>query len=138
MSKNKLLLFIALIIIGMGTLVVVNHTAVTVADIHHGDWARITHSDGTLSYAPWKAHMSDGAAVASMEKDGFTLEQVTGYGVRISKRSGLHKKAGKGRIHLFDTLETAIRFAKENSIPDQRILRSGDGGEPTGNAGRPE
>lgn len=133
MSRNKLLLAIVLIIVAIGCLVAVNLTAITIADIQYGDWAKITHPDGTFFYVSWADHMSDEETrkqhAAAMEENGFKLERVTGYGVRISKMSSMQKKPSTGRIHLFDTEETAIRFAKENGIPDERIIVSNQDSE---------
>ena len=128
MSKNHLLLTIVLIIIAIGYLVTNNLTAITIANIQYGDWEKITNPDGSFFYVSWTDQMSNTEIEeqhqAWLVENGLKSERVTGYGVRISRLHKIWKKLTKGRTHLFDTEETAIRFAKENDIPDEQIIMS--------------
>ncbi len=128
MSKKNLLWINVLIILAIGYLVADNRTAITIADIQCGDWAKITNSDGTFFYTSWTDHMLDkemkNKHQAWLEENGLKIERVTGYGVRISRIHKIRDKRTEGRMHLFDTEETAIRFAKESDIPDKQIIMS--------------
>ena len=128
MSKKTLFWINVLILIAIGCLVSVNITAITIADIQYGDWAKITNSEGTFFYTSWTDDMSDEQIKkqyqAQLDEGGLKIERVTGYGVRISRIHKIRKKLTAGRMHLFDTEKTAIRFAKENDIPDKQIIIS--------------
>ena len=126
MNRNFLLLLIILIMAIMGFVVFENLTATTVADIQYGDWERITKANGTIFYASWRDFSTNEKAKKEheqwLEKNQLKAERVTGYGVRILRIHKIQKKPIAGRVHLFDTKETAIQFAKESDIPTSRII----------------
>ncbi len=128
MSNKKLFWINILIIIAIGYLVADNLTTITTANIKYGHWAKITNPDGTFFYTSWTDHMSEKEMKkqheAWLEENELTIERVTGYGVRISRSHRIRKKLTEGNMHLFDTEETAIRYAKENDIPDKWITIS--------------
>lgn len=128
MSKNNYLLIIVATILAIGGLVAFNLTATTIAEIRYGDWAGFEYPDGTLSYASWTENVS---IEANSEPErysgghGLSVKRITGYGVRISRTHQLRKSIAEGTLHLFDSEEAALRFVKENGIPDEQIIVSG-------------
>ncbi|HEY5653648.1 MAG TPA: hypothetical protein VIR63_04690 [Pontiella sp.] len=124
LTQNKLLWINILILMVIGYFAADSLTCTTIADIQHGIWRKITNPDGTFFYSEWPKDLQDEQVKqhqAWLQNEGLTMEQVSGYGLRIKKIHKLTPMRSASRMHLFDTEAAAIRFAKENGLPDSRI-----------------
>jgi hypothetical protein len=110
MSKNKLFLINIAIIMVIGLFVADSLTISREADIQFDEWAQHTNEDGTLFYSTWGTQSS------------LAGSKVIGFGVQISRVHNLRRKVVPGPIHLFDSQESAIRFALESDIPRDKII----------------